>query len=291
MAQDISLFGAQYTGVPSVLLPKTGGGQALFADPSPTTATVNDVAQGKTFLLDDGTVATGASMGGNLTPYVIRPDAVLVSRWAADEMVVADRGATLPAYSTSAQTVLAADTLGTRSIPAAEPVDYYVTMRMLTIPLYSVTTKAKGREEYHFSSYLYDFANIPARSMKALLDGTAYASATTPICSCGLVRELYWSSGTALSLYTATTYGLSQIATAPAISGSTLTIKSPSVSIRGHATYLTSTYFNAITDIRRQYVIELWQAPRMSLNVDSWGTRQQTLHIIDCVNRTDHKLT
>lgn len=289
--KNVNLFGIDYPDVERLNVLQTGGGSADFADPSPTTATAEDVAVGKTFLTDTGVLVEGTSRGGNLTPYAIRPDAVLVNSWAADEMVVADRGATIPAYSTSAQTVLAAGTLGTRSIPATEPADYYVTMRILTIPIYSVTTKAKGREEYQWSSYLYDFANIPARSMKALLDGTAYASATTPITACGLVRELYWSSGSALGLYTSTTYGLSQIATAPAISGSTLTIKSPSVSIRGHATYLTSTYFNAITDIRRQYVIELWQAPRMSLNVDAWGTRQQTLHIIDCVNRTDHKLT
>ncbi len=32
MAQDITLAGAQYNGVPSILLPKTGGGQAEFID-------------------------------------------------------------------------------------------------------------------------------------------------------------------------------------------------------------------------------------------------------------------
>lgn len=289
--KNVNLFGIDYPDVERLNVLQTGGGSADFADPSPTTATAEDVAAGKTFLTDTGVLVEGTSRGGKLIPYAIRPDAVLVSSWTADEMVVADRGAKLTTYSTSAHTLLVADTLGTRSIPATEPVDYYVTMRILTIPIYSVTTKAKGREEYQWSSYLYDFANIPANSMKALLDGTKYGSATTSITSCGLVRELYWTSGTALGVYTATTYGLSQIVTPPAISGTTLTIKSPYVSIRGHATYLTSTYYNAITDIRRQYVIELWQAPRMSLNVDAWGTRQQTLHIIDCVNKTNHKLT
>ena len=32
MAQNISLLGANYTGVPAVELPKTGGGTATFVD-------------------------------------------------------------------------------------------------------------------------------------------------------------------------------------------------------------------------------------------------------------------
>lgn len=47
MAQDISLWGATYPDVPSVLLPKSGSGTALFCDPSVTTATAADVAAGK----------------------------------------------------------------------------------------------------------------------------------------------------------------------------------------------------------------------------------------------------
>ena len=67
MAQDITLLGASYTGVPAVELPKTGGGTAKFADPSGTTAVVSDVASGKKFLLADGTEATGTASGGGTT--------------------------------------------------------------------------------------------------------------------------------------------------------------------------------------------------------------------------------
>lgn len=68
MAQNITLMGASYSDVPGVNLPKTGGGQAYFADTTPTTAVASDVASGKIFFLSDGSQTTGtASGGGSLT--------------------------------------------------------------------------------------------------------------------------------------------------------------------------------------------------------------------------------
>ena len=64
MAQNITLMGASYSGVPAVTLPKTGGGTARFDDASVTTATASDVASGKVFLASDGTITTGTSSGG-----------------------------------------------------------------------------------------------------------------------------------------------------------------------------------------------------------------------------------
>lgn len=64
MAQDISLLGATYEGVPAVQLPKSGGGTARFDDASVTTAVAADVAAGKLFLAADGTITTGTSSGG-----------------------------------------------------------------------------------------------------------------------------------------------------------------------------------------------------------------------------------
>lgn len=50
MAQNISLWGANYSAVPAVDLLKQGGGTARFTDTSPTTAAPSDVTSGKIFL-------------------------------------------------------------------------------------------------------------------------------------------------------------------------------------------------------------------------------------------------
>lgn len=64
MAQNITLMGANYSAVPGVQLPKTGGGTALFTDVTPTTASAADVAQGKIFFDATGAQQTGTASGG-----------------------------------------------------------------------------------------------------------------------------------------------------------------------------------------------------------------------------------
>lgn len=64
MSQNISLWGANYSAVPAVDLPKQGGGLARFTDVSPTDAVESDVASGKIFFKADGSQATGTASGG-----------------------------------------------------------------------------------------------------------------------------------------------------------------------------------------------------------------------------------
>lgn len=64
MAQNITLWGASYSSVPSVTLPKTGGGTASFTDVTDTTATASDVATGKYFYTAAGVRTEGTNSGG-----------------------------------------------------------------------------------------------------------------------------------------------------------------------------------------------------------------------------------
>lgn len=64
MAKNVSLWGADYPNVPALDVPQTGGGTARFTDASVTTATASDVAQGKIFLVSDGTITIGTASGG-----------------------------------------------------------------------------------------------------------------------------------------------------------------------------------------------------------------------------------
>lgn len=75
MSQNITLLGASYTGVPSVLLPKTGGGTAQFDDTSGATATAADIAAGKTAWVG-GEEVTGTSSGGGSSWELIKSQTI-----------------------------------------------------------------------------------------------------------------------------------------------------------------------------------------------------------------------
>lgn len=64
MSQSISLWGASYSDVPAVQLPKSGGGTATFTDVTDTTAVAADVASGKYFYTSAGTRTQGTASGG-----------------------------------------------------------------------------------------------------------------------------------------------------------------------------------------------------------------------------------
>ena len=48
---------------------------------------------------------------------------------------------------------------------------------------------------------------------------------------------------------------------------------------------------NALSDIRCQYVIDVYRAPIGELNVDGWEQDQALQHMINCINSDGHKLT
>ena len=78
MAQNISLWGATYSAVPSVTLPKSGGGTATFTDVTDTTAAAADVASGKYFYSAAGVRTAGTGSGGTY------PDGNLLSYGLTD---------------------------------------------------------------------------------------------------------------------------------------------------------------------------------------------------------------
>lgn len=293
MAQNITLLGASYADVPAVLLPKTGGGTAKFIDVTDTTATAADVASGKVFFAADGTQTTGsASGGGTLVKYAIRPDATLVQSYTYDKWMNADESITIPGYSTSAQTIKASEALGTITLDR-DNYYYMVVERMLTIPTYSVTTHNKGRCEYHMGAHVYEVIDIPGSSFHSLIEPTRFYTSrlntiTTTMAS---YREVYYSAQTTLSTYSTQAYGVCQAAVAPTMSSGKLTINSPTVTCRGSTTYFVNTYANAVTDVRAQYVIEVYKSPKNNLNFDAWANDQLMKQIIDGINSNTHKLT
>lgn len=69
MAQSVSLWGATYSDVPAIEVPKSGGGMASFTDVTDTTAVQSDVLTGKYFYLADGSKVQGTIINGNNLEY------------------------------------------------------------------------------------------------------------------------------------------------------------------------------------------------------------------------------
>lgn len=238
-----------------------------------------------------GNQQVGASVVAPLKEVILRPDAELVQTYTCDRLLVTDDEVTIPSYSTSSTTLLASAAL-TPTITLDSNYNYFIRGKLLTIPIYSVTTKAKGRIEYSLSTTCYDIMEIPGNTIQSLLDGTKYASTLYIPASYSSTRLVYYSSGTAISIYSvATAYGIYQTVTAPTISSGVLTINAPPVTIRGNTTYFTSTYYNALTDIRRQYIYKVYRAPKNNLNIDGWSGNQNFLSILNDVNSNSHTLT
>ena len=236
-------------------------------------------------------IQTGAAP--TLIRGVVRPDAELVKTYTFDKYLHEDLGVTIPAYTTTSTTLVAAASLSPTYTCDFTNYSYYVLIRMATIPEYSISTVGKGREEYALNGALYEITETPANEIAALINPTKkVTSVSRSVYQAGnFVREVYYSSGTAVTFYGSAAYGYNQTVTAPSLSSSTLTLKSPAFIVRGSTTYFVNTYMNAVTDVRYQYIIDVYRAPKGNLNLDGWGLTTQWLKMNEDIQKTGHKLT
>jgi len=240
--ETIKINGKTFTGVPSVKLP-----------------TETDRAE---FI----------ALSNLIKEDAFRYDAELIQSYNGYYHVVADEGITIPAYSTTAHTIVAAENLEPKITLDYTNYDYYIVEKLKSIPEYSVTTLAKGRQEYSIAVYLYEVVTIPANTIHALIDrNEKITSRNVGISGKSYIRDIYYSSASAIAAYAATSYGIQQVGAVPTISSGVMTVKRPSVYLRGHATYLSSTFYNALTDMRAVYDIDVYRAPKANMNIDGWG--------------------
>lgn len=101
MAQNITLWGASYSAVPAVELPKTGGGTAAFTDVTDTTAAAADVASGKYFYTAAGVRTQGTSSGGGGGGGLTLLQTTSIGTLSTSSTSAADTGKTISLASTT----------------------------------------------------------------------------------------------------------------------------------------------------------------------------------------------
>ena len=316
MAQNITIMGASYPDVPAVVLPTTDSSFATFYDVGDTTASAADVTTGKLFYASDGTLASGANtregvsiirtqdqaggdiinitgtIAGLITPILMRPDTTIVHRVTYDKYIITDEKATWPGYTTTSTPLKATENLTTTVSLDYENYNYYIIERAMSIPIYNIDTIGKGRVEYSFAAAAYEIVEFPANTFTALINSSTCTSRSLSVYSAGNALSLiYWSNASTLTRYSNAAYGVAQTITAPAATtAGVLTLKTPVLLTRGHTSYFTQTYMDAVTDVRYQWVFEVYRAPKNNLSFDGWTMFNNSKYIVGCADSSNHTL-
>ena len=294
MAQQVKIAGALFNDVPYIQCPDVNDVYHPFVDPSVTTAAASDVAQGKQFIAADGTLTQGTASGGGTSIVwgIIRGDATLVKSWTYDKKIYADEGVTIPSYSTSNQTLKSGSALTTESLNFAD-YSYALIYRQLVSPIYSNTVNS-GQQicwmlcGYHSMAYI----NPSVFSYNGIMASSAQSSSPFNNTAPSTAGRIFYKASASSLRMAAVSYGaymnvpanpsVTLSSTSPYTTG-TLTITSPGFMVRGSSTYLSSTAWGYMTDIRYQYIYDLYRVPRSS-TVNGWEVESQYKHIVDCVN-------
>lgn len=221
---------------------------------------------------------------------ILRPDAEIVQKWTYDKRIVADEGITIPPYQTATVTLKATEQLAEITADA-ENYKYFLTFRSLVIPEYNTSEIGRGRYEWSSMVGSYEFVFTPMGDLHPLVPGS-YTIATNSAAVQGSpsYRALYFTSPTGISIYATTSYGIWTTAVSPAYVGGKIRVNSPNFTMRAQANIFDQLYYEAMTDIRFQYVYELWKAPIGSLQYNGWQNQQSVDLSLECLYDPSHKL-
>lgn len=302
---DSTQLDADLTSIANAIRTK-GGTSSQLSFPSGFVSAVNAIPTGVT---PTGTKSISITQNGTTTENVadyanaqittnvpqmqriiLRPDAELVQTWTYDKRIVADEGVTIPAYSTANQTLKATEQIAEITADTTE-YRYFLTFRTLAIPEYNTTDVGRGRFEWSCMVGAYEFIFTPMEDIHPLVSGE-YRISTNSAAMQGNVsyRGIYFASATSISIYATNTYGIWTPSVAPAYVSGKIRINTPNFTMRGQANIFDQPFWEALTDIRFQYVYELWRVPLGSLQFDGWQNQQSVDLALECLYGADHKL-
>lgn len=210
-------------------------------------------------LIDSALGSGGGGGGGSAKLGVLRGDAELVQKWTYDKLAVEDEGYTIPAYTTAQQTVKAGQSV---SVSVADGYNYYLTARGIAYPVYSSTSVGKGRQEVFVYSASYEVVNIPQAEFEADNGTKANGNETSSTVYASKYYDLFWSGSSSLMASNNTISGASMSMSSNVyISNGMFNFSTPSLYLTGSSTQYNTTYWGYTTDIRYQYIIELYRVP------------------------------
>lgn len=266
---------------------------------SPTLIT-KSITQNGTYDAEDdnadgySSVTVNVSGGGAIKKGVIRPDSTLVQSWTLDKMLVDDLEYSIPAYSTSAQTIASSGTLFNTNVSISfGDYVYYVVSYGLTVPKYSSNTLSAGRFGWASNISLYESYYYDKTLVKPLdASGNSGANLTSLSLNTTSSNTILYRTSSNWSI-TSGNYGTYLTFAQPTIASdySTINIKSPALMMRGFNTYFNETWWNLVTDVRYQYSIELYRVPVSTVSVNGWGVSSLYQSILNDINNNNGTLT
>ena len=238
--KNVTIANVNYTDVPSVELPQTGGGIAKFIDVSDTTATADDVLNGKSIYLADGTKANGT-----LTFDWMGKNPEYISELWSVNTTLDQTGYTTWTPSTTATNIIASETLTNKVATDLEHYDYiFLWLSDCNVAYNNTWTASKGSPLRVVC--LYNQAVFRRPSTKANADDGIFNTNVAQQSVVAVYWCYYWSSASAQSLaYTmycpaylnsVSTLGFSNTSTLTP----NITVKTPPIATRCSTTYFTT---------------------------------------------------
>ncbi|MBP5597720.1 MAG: hypothetical protein J6Y02_20280 [Pseudobutyrivibrio sp.] len=230
----------------------------------------------------------------SVTPIMgaLRSDAVLVQRWTDDKLFVTDLSGTIPAYTTSSTSIRSSGAL-TYSGGGGSPVtdySYYLVYRSLNTPVYNSDTIRAAKPIYDILCGVIEYVIFPANIMGPT--GTTHSTYSSAV-QYQHHRLVYYSGTTGSVTATTSNYGpYSSMTTSPSSQNTTtaeITISLPTIYLRGSSSYFGQTSWEEMTDLRMQYVFELYKAPISNLR--GWSVGSLYEHTLDCAKSSTGTLT
>lgn len=272
MAQNITLLGANYADVPSVVLPKTGGGTAQFDDTTDATATAADIITGKTAYVN-GQKLTGTNSGGGGSFDWKGQGAYLMASYTT-EKTLSETDFVGWTPSTTQKTILAAQTLSSDLAINLTDYDYIFVERFDSKTEYSSTPSSA--HSLRFIARYVSFLSRTFNGSSATVVATSFARDYNRVQLFTNLYNLKYKTAQGVERVAVNNqYGASYVTGYPGVTvastsaaSTTVTLKTPNVYARANNTYSTTASLGAVNQSASKFkiIIDVYRVDKDTSN-------------------------